>query len=195
MGGHGTAVHGHQRLEAVAPVGGGGEPDPTAHRDLADCLFEGDGGDVVALIHDHQPVAGGELCDVVPAGEALDSSDVDDAPGPGASTAELADLLRGQVEVADEAGAPLLDERLAVDDDQRWHVVAGDEGTADEGLARAGRCHEHSEIVCRQGLGGGGLLGGQRGVELSVKRVWRGAPVDQTEVAAGVGDDGLGPVP
>ena len=84
-----TAVHGHERLEAVAPVGGGGEPQPPSHRDVAYGPFEGHGRDVVAFVDDDQPVGRGEFGDVVAAGEALDHGHVDNAGGPVPATAEL----------------------------------------------------------------------------------------------------------
>ena len=65
-------------VELVAAVGGGGQAEPAAGGDLADGVLEGGGRDVVALVDDDQPVAGGQLRDVVGAGQGLQGGDVDD---------------------------------------------------------------------------------------------------------------------
>ena len=71
-------MHGHHRLEAVAPVGGGGQAEPPRRRDLAHGTFKHGGWDVVALVDDDEPVAGGEGGEVVSFGEALRHGQVDD---------------------------------------------------------------------------------------------------------------------
>ena len=111
-----AAVHGDDGLEPVAPVGGGGEPDPATCRDLFDARLEGDGGDVVALVDDHQPVAGGERCEVVAAGEALGHGQVDDRGLAVAAAAKLPDLVGRQAEVLLQARTPLLQQGLAIHD-------------------------------------------------------------------------------
>jgi hypothetical protein len=52
-------LHGDQVVELVAPVRGGGQPEPAARRDLLDRVLEGCGWNVVALVGDDQPVSGG----------------------------------------------------------------------------------------------------------------------------------------
>src|SRR6266508_1378531 len=57
-----------QIVELVATIWGRGETKPAAGGDLLDGVLEGGGGDVVALVHDDQPVATGEILDVSLAG-------------------------------------------------------------------------------------------------------------------------------
>src|SRR6266545_6247895 len=57
-----------QIVELVATIGGRGETKPAASGDLLDGVLEGGGGNVVALVHDDQPVATGEILDVSLAG-------------------------------------------------------------------------------------------------------------------------------
>src|SRR5262245_17515738 len=82
-------VHGDEVVELVAPVRGGGQAEPAPCRDLPDGVLEGCGWYVVALVRDDQPVAGGEVGDVVAAGQGLQSDDVDGAAQLGAAAAEL----------------------------------------------------------------------------------------------------------
>src|SRR6266511_3026371 len=91
-----------------------------ANRRVAQAGLERERGHVVALVdHDqavepeqrHQ-VGGGK------AGEALDHGQVDDTGGPVAAPAELTKLLGFEVEGADQLRAPLVQQRLAVHQDQ-----------------------------------------------------------------------------
>ncbi len=63
----GADLDGDEIVEPVAPVEGGGQPEPAAHRDLPDRVLECRRGDVVALVGHDQPVAGGQGGDVVTA--------------------------------------------------------------------------------------------------------------------------------
>lgn len=58
-------------VEFVAPVRGGGQPEPAPSADRPDRVFEGGGRHVVALVRDDQPVPGGEPGDVAVAGQGL----------------------------------------------------------------------------------------------------------------------------
>lgn len=57
-------LEGDQVVELVTAVRGRGQPKPAARRDLFNSVLKRRGGYVVALVHDHQPVALGELLDV-----------------------------------------------------------------------------------------------------------------------------------
>jgi hypothetical protein len=56
-----------------------------------------------------------------------------------------------------DAGAPLVDQRFAVDQHQGGGLVRGDHGAGHHGLARAGRSDQHTQVVLDQ-LVHGGLL-------------------------------------
>jgi hypothetical protein len=68
---------GDQVVELVAPVGGGGQAQPAACRDLPDGVVERRCRDVVAFVGDDQAVSGGQLGDVGAAGQRLQCGDVD----------------------------------------------------------------------------------------------------------------------
>ena len=70
-----AGLHADEVIELVAPVGGGGQPEPPPGGDLPDGVLEGGGRDVVALVGDDQPVLGGQLRDVVAACQGLQGDD------------------------------------------------------------------------------------------------------------------------
>jgi hypothetical protein len=120
LAGHGDGVadradlHGDEVVELVAPVRSGGQPEPPPGADLPDCVLERGGGDVVALIGDDQPVPGGQLRDVVAAGQRLQRDHVDGAAQPGPAAAELPGL---DAEELADPGPPLVRQRLAIHQD------------------------------------------------------------------------------
>jgi hypothetical protein len=75
-------------------------------------MLERRSGDVVALVHDDQPVATGELLDVGLAGQGLQHRDIDHPTGFASTATELASLDTQQVA---DAGPPLVGQGLAVD--------------------------------------------------------------------------------
>ena len=81
-----------QVVELVAAVWSSGQPEPSARRDLLDGVFERRSWDVVALVHNHQSVAAGELLDVLRAGQGLQHRDVYYAAGLPATATELPGL-------------------------------------------------------------------------------------------------------
>ena len=143
----GATVHGNDGLEPIAPVGGGGEPDPAACRDLFDARLEGDGGDVVALVDDRQPVAGGARYEVVAASEALGHGQVDDRGLAVEAAAELPDLVGGKAEMFLQARTPLLQQGLAVHDHQGGLAMLGEERARHHGLPCPRRRHEDPMLV------------------------------------------------
>ena len=74
------------------------------------------GRDVVAFIGDDQPVTGGQRGDVAAAGQGLQGEDVDGSAEFGATAAKLPGL---HAEELTDAAAPLVGQRLAVNQDQR----------------------------------------------------------------------------
>ena len=65
-------------------------PEPPLRADLPHRVLERRGRDVMALVDDHEPVAGGQLGEVVAAGQRLERRDVDRAAHLRAAAAELA---------------------------------------------------------------------------------------------------------
>jgi hypothetical protein len=130
-----------QVVEAVAPVGRGGEPDPAARRDGADGGLERGCRDVVALIDDDLAVGAELVGEVGSAGECLQRGDVDDSGELGSAAAELP---RFEAEEVGDLAAPLVRERLAVDQHERGNGSPGDDGTGHDGLPRAGRSDQES---------------------------------------------------
>src|SRR5215510_3881803 len=82
-------LHSDQVVELVAAVRGGGEPEPAPCRDLLDRVLERGGRDVVAFVGDDQAVPGGQLRDILAAGQGLQGDDIDGAAQLGPAAAEL----------------------------------------------------------------------------------------------------------
>ena len=137
-------LHADEVVELVAPVGGGGQPEPPPGGDLPDSVFERGGGDVVALIGHNQPVPGGQLRDVVAAGQGLQGDDVDSAAELGPAAAELPCF---HAEELADPRPPLIGQGLAVDQDERGNLAGGDDGAGYDGLPGSGRGDEHAEVM------------------------------------------------
>ena len=121
-----------QIIEAVPAVGGRGEAEPVACRDGSNCSLEGSRGNVVALVHDHEPVTGELAGQFGPPGEGLQRDDVDGARELRASAAQLPGL--DPQEFLDLI-APLLGQGLAVHQNQRVEASTGDGRGGHDGLA------------------------------------------------------------
>ena len=109
-------LHGDQVVELVAPVRRGGQPEPAARRDLLDRVLERRSRDMVTFVSDNQPITAGQHDDVLLAGQGLQGDDVDDPAELRAAAAKLAGL---HAEELTDAAAPLVSQRLAVNQDQR----------------------------------------------------------------------------
>src|SRR5262245_12769676 len=72
-----TAVHGHHRLEPVAPVWRRGQAQPAPHRDLADGPLEGHCRHMMALVDHYQPVSRRQLGEIRPPSQGLRHSHLD----------------------------------------------------------------------------------------------------------------------
>ena len=94
---HWTELQRDQLVELVATVGRSGEAEPSPRWDLRDGVFVRRGGDVVTFVYDDEPVPGGEVGDIVGAGQALQGRDVDCAFGLGAPAAALSGLDAEQI--------------------------------------------------------------------------------------------------
>jgi hypothetical protein len=141
---------------------------------------------VVALVHDHQAVPADQVRNVVPAGEGLQGDDVHDTPGFGPAPAELPSLDAEQVQ---DAGAPLVGQCLAVDQDQRGGGLPGDERARQHRLTGPGRGDEDAQVVPRNGLHSRVLVRSKLGVEGEVTRLAGGPLVNHPETASCLGDE------
>jgi hypothetical protein len=99
---------------------------------------------MVALIGDDQPVPGGQLRDVVAAGQGLQGDDVDSSAELGPAAAELSCF---HAEKLADPRPPLVGQGLAVDQDERGDPVGGDDRTGHHGLPRSRRGDQHAKVV------------------------------------------------
>ena len=107
-----TDLHGDEVVELVAPVRGGGQAKPAPDRDLLDGVLEGGRWHVVALSGDDQAVSGGEISDIVPAGQGLQCDHVDGAAQFGPACAELPALTPRNSAIRSATGRRGLSGRL-----------------------------------------------------------------------------------
>ena len=116
------------------------------------------GRHVVAFVDDDVAVAADQLVKVIAARECLDHCDVDPSRQSASASAESPDRLRCDVEELAEPLDPLLDERLAVDEDQRGAPSTGDEVRSEHRFAPARGCAEDADVMLQK-RSGSGLLG------------------------------------
>jgi hypothetical protein len=153
-----------------------------------DCGLEGEGRQVVALVDDDETVGGEERFQVFDRLEALDHRQVDDAGQLASAAASLPDLLRVETEEGFELRAPLVEQRLAVGEDQRRQLPFRDQRARHHRLAAAGRCDEHTALVGEHGFERRLLERRQFCVELEWQPVRLSSPVLDQEPAAGSRD-------
>ena len=108
----------------------------------------------MALVDHDQAIAAEERFEVVDGLEALNHREVDGSGEFAPSAADLADLFRGESEQRLELCSPLLEERLAVGEDERRKPPRGDHGARDHGLARSRRSDEDTIVVREHGCQG-----------------------------------------
>jgi len=96
---------------------------------------------VVALVGHDQPVPGGQLSDVVAAGQGLQGDDGDSSAQLGPAAAELP-CFHGE-ELADP-GPPLVGQGLAVDQDERGDLAGGDDRAGHYCLPGSRRGDQHA---------------------------------------------------
>ena len=103
----------------------------------------------MALVDDDLAVGAELVGEVGSAGECLQGGDVDDAGELGSAAAELP---RFEAEEVGDLAAPLVGECLAVDQHERGNGSLGDDGTGHDGLPRAGRSDQESQLVWQHRL-------------------------------------------
>ena len=113
---HRAALHEDHLVETIAPVWSGRQAEPAADRQLANGPLQRGGGEMMAFVGDHQPVASKELGEVLPTGKRLQARQVDQSATSSSSPAELA---RFHSEQGLDLAAPLIEQRRAVDQDER----------------------------------------------------------------------------
>src|SRR5579859_2228815 len=94
--------------------GVGGQPEPAPCRDLLDRVLERGGRDVMAFVSDDKAVPGGQLRDVVAAGQGLQGDNIDGAAQLGPAAAELPGF---DAEELGDPRSPLVRQRLPVHQD------------------------------------------------------------------------------
>ena len=102
---------------------------------------------MVALIYDYVTVLGDQLVDIVPLDEALDHGDVEGAVVLAMATTDPADLLLVDVEEHGELCDPLLEQWLAVNQNQGVAPARYDQVGAEHSLANAGGSNEDTRVV------------------------------------------------
>jgi len=100
--------------------------------------------DVMAFVGDDEAIPGGQLRDVVAAGQGLQGNDIDGAAELGPATAELPGF---DAEELGDPGPPLVSERLAVHQDESGDLMRGDDRARHHSLAHSGRRDQHPQIV------------------------------------------------
>jgi hypothetical protein len=106
----------NQIIELIAPVGSGGQAEPSPGGDLLYGVLERGSRYVVALVDDDEPVARRQLRDVVATGEGLEHGNINYSMSLGTAAAELAGL---DAEELNDASAPLVSQSLTIDQNQR----------------------------------------------------------------------------
>jgi cobyrinic acid a,c-diamide synthase len=132
---------------------------------------------VATLVDDHLAVARDEVIDGSFADEALDHGDIQPTRRIALPNADLADCLGIDAKKHGELGDPLVQERLAVDQDQRGPASGCHAVRSHDGLANARRRHEDPDVVSQQRLGGSFLDGCQPSLESQRERLPRVAPI------------------
>ena len=115
------------------------------------------------------------------ASKALHGGNVDHAGWLAVLATDGADRLRVDVEELAQPREPLLDERLAVDEDERRAAAGSDQVDGHHGLAGAGRRTQHAEVVgrrCRPTARACSLL------SLPVNAASSAAPCERSSVSA-----------
>jgi hypothetical protein len=142
-----AALHVDDRLVAVAPVGSSRQPDDEACPRLGEHSLERDGGKVVALVDDDVAVVRDEFVDLVVADEALDHGHVDPTRHAALPAPDLADRFRLHAEEHGELRPPLIEQGLAVDQDQRAAPASLREVGADHRLPSSRGSDENPRLV------------------------------------------------
>ena len=156
---------------------------------LTDAGLERDRGKVVAFVDDHQSISCEQLVRLVSAGQTLDHGDVDDARRSVLAAPDHADLAGCYSEMLAEPVTPLVDERLAVDEHERWDVVAGDDRAGHHRLPGAGWCDDDTSFIRTDGGDRVGLGRMERTVKGECAGRVLGPGVGDLEVAVEIRDE------
>jgi hypothetical protein len=145
----------NELVETVTPVGGRRQAYPPPRSDLTGGILERRGGQMMALVHEDQPVAGGQLRHVLATGQRLQGDDVDDSTQRRSASAELA---CANAEDVPDPTSPLVRQGLAVHQDQRRDAMLGDQRATHDRLTGARFCDLYPELVSSEVRDGRGLI-------------------------------------
>jgi hypothetical protein len=143
----GSAIHRDELFEMIPPVGSRSQTEPVPDGHLTHNAFEGNRGNVMAFVHDNEPVRLGDFAQIFATSKALGHREVDGALRLVAAAAKLTNLLGGHSEMFAETFSPLLDKGLPVHHDQRGETAVGDHSACDHGLAGTWRRHEYTKTM------------------------------------------------
>lgn len=161
----GSELPGDEFAEPVAAGGRGGQPEPELRADPLDGVVVRGRREVMAFVDDDVSIAAGEFSDVIMSGQRGQHGDVHDAGEFAPAAADLAGLDAQQVA---DLGAPLLGQRLTVDQDQGGGATLGDDRAGHDRLARSGRRDEYAVVVTEHRANCHCLLGPEFGAESDV---------------------------
>jgi hypothetical protein len=112
------ALHEDQVLKPVPADGRGCEAQDIPRRSLLDVLFEGYGGQDMALVHQDETIMGKEFPQILHPLEALDHSQVNGSGLALPSSAYLSDLPGLQFQHPFQLGAPLVQDGFTMGEDK-----------------------------------------------------------------------------
>ncbi len=167
----GSALEVKEPLEAIPPPGRGGESEDVAGLHFPHDPIKRNRWGVVALIHDHLPVVGHEIADAFAPRQALDHGHIDAARGLSLPASDLADVPGPKPQKGLEARPPLVQQWLAMDEDEGVHTPRGDHPGPQHGFSRARRGDEDAQVVRFQIRGGAHLGLSELAVELELRRL------------------------
>ena len=130
---------------------------------------------MVALVDDDEAIVFEEFVGSFLAGDALDHGNVDGSGWFVLPAADHADVVVVEAEVFAETLAPLGEQWFAVDQDEGWLSVVGDDGAGGDRFAGAWWCDDHGEVVVDDGVEGGLLVGEECAGEVEVDVVVLGS--------------------
>jgi hypothetical protein len=167
---HGTALHENDWVVSILAVHGGGKSGDEASLGAACNQLESRGGYVVALVYDEMAIVGDEVGDCAFSNEALDECDVDFSRGFASAAADASEDILRRIQKGFEPRGPLLEELLAVDEDERVDPAGSYQPSSKNGFPKSSSGGENSTIVGKHGLRSDLLIGSEHALELEFQR-------------------------
>lgn len=123
------------------------EPKYIASLDLFRDQLEFFRRDVMALIDDELPVVGNTIIDDIVANQTLPQRHIDKTGGLFLSAPHDPEILGRNIEKHRQSAEPLIQDRLAVNDNERIDTSLGNHLGAQHGFAETRRQREHSQVM------------------------------------------------